>query len=301
MTANRNSRKIQPFTANSKKIDYVRIFELLTKGVGALLLGVASIYFTYTHNSRQSDLKELDLLVKIEPMVNSNDVERIEYAFNIAVALNQGKQIAPIIESNRTEAVLIAGRNIAVNSNTPPNVSSAIISSISNVRVLKSEEISEALDSLKIERNIRRILLDHTFDPDIESTQSQDLENLLKKIADLHIRQLGISDIGSHFYIFYDGSLGIGRNIDRNPVASSGNNVGAISIELVMNGDKEFATKEMKTTLVQLLSALNRKFPELVEKDIFGEKGFERKLNARKSGPGKNVSGADIQKWFDAL
>ena len=60
-------------------------------------------------------------------------------------------------------------------------------------------------------------------------------------------KQRGWSDVGYHFFIKFDGTLQIGRDIERTPAAQRGHNTGTIAICLHGLKDEDFTEKQFET------------------------------------------------------
>ena len=75
-------------------------------------------------------------------------------------------------------------------------------------------------------------------------------------------KQRGWSDVGYHFFIKFDGTLQIGRDIERTPAALRGHNTGTIAICLHGLKDEDF-TEEQFETLKELCGDIFLEHPDV--------------------------------------
>ena len=85
------------------------------------------------------------------------------------------------------------------------------------------------------------------------------------------LRQLhkskGYTDIGYHYVVYRDGTLHLGRNIDKQGAHAKGHNVGSIGIVYIGGVDangkaKDTRTQAQKNTLLALLKTLRKYYPK---------------------------------------
>lgn len=79
----------------------------------------------------------------------------------------------------------------------------------------------------------------------------------VKVIKKWHVKGNGWSDIGYHFFIKKDGTLQVGRDIERVPAAQKGHNIGTITI--CVHGLEDF-TEAQFATLRKLCAEINKAY-----------------------------------------
>ena len=77
-----------------------------------------------------------------------------------------------------------------------------------------------------------------------------------------HKMDLGWSDVGYHYFIKKDGTLEIGRDLEKTPAAQRGHNVGTIAICLSGLEEEDF-TEEQFHTLYNLCEEIGNQIPEV--------------------------------------
>ena len=124
------------------------------------------------------------------------------------------------------------------------------------------DEFAAYLNSLKINRAIKRIQLHHTYSPSYKHFTGNNHKTLQENMRNYHMKSNGWSDIGQHFTIFPDGVIMTGRDINKSPAGISGANTGAICIECVGNFDKggDVMTESQKTAIVAAVKILIDRF-----------------------------------------
>lgn len=86
----------------------------------------------------------------------------------------------------------------------------------------------------KPKRKVSKVFL-HCSDSDVASHDN------VETIRSWH-KERGWDDIGYHYFISKDGTVHLGRNIERIPIAQAGHNTGSIAI--CLHGRKEFTTDQ---------------------------------------------------------
>ena len=94
--------------------------------------------------------------------------------------------------------------------------------------------------------------------------------------------QRGFNDIGYHFIIKLDGTIEIGRSLDKIGAHVSGNNTGSIGICYIggldsNNKPKDTRTKEQKEALKALVDTIKICIPSI--KNIKGHRDYSKDLN----------------------
>lgn len=96
------------------------------------------------------------------------------------------------------------------------------------------------------------------------------------------LRQLhkskGYADIGYHYVVYRDGTLHLGRNIDKQGAHAKGHNYGSIGIVYIGGVDaqgkaKDTRTEAQKATLVALLKQLRKFYPKA---EIVGHRNLNK-------------------------
>jgi N-acetylmuramoyl-L-alanine amidase len=95
----------------------------------------------------------------------------------------------------------------------------------------------------------------------------------IEDIRDWHL-QNGWSDVGYHFVILLDGTIQIGRTLDKIGAHTKGYNSNSIGV-CYIGGAKgvDTRTNEQKTSLIYLIGALKRMF----KADVYGHRDFSNK------------------------
>ena len=93
--------------------------------------------------------------------------------------------------------------------------------------------------------------------------------------------QRGVNDIGYHFIIKLDGTIEIGRSLDKVGAHVAGNNTGSIGICYIGGLDskgksKDTRTDEQKESLLNLINLLKK---NINIKEIKGHRDFSKDLN----------------------
>jgi N-acetylmuramoyl-L-alanine amidase len=97
------------------------------------------------------------------------------------------------------------------------------------------------------------------------------------KDIDLWHRQRGFNEIGYNYVILLDGTVELGRDVDKIPAHVEGHNIDSIGICYIGGIDKntlqpkDTRTKEQKEALVKLLKELKELYPNAV---IQGHRDF---------------------------
>lgn len=160
------------------------------------------------------------------------------------------------------------------------------------------------IEKLKVERNITRIQLHHTFQPDYGDFNGNNHESLQLGMRNYHVNTKNWADIGQHFTIFPDGIIMNGRSLEAMPAGISGGNAGAICIECLGNFDKgaDVMTEAQKNAIVAAVNILLDKFNLKAEDDVTyhawwtsagGEIGDYVKGKSVKTCPGTNFFGGN--------
>lgn len=107
------------------------------------------------------------------------------------------------------------------------------------------------IEKIKSKRTISKIILHCSA-----TREGQDIKTAT--IKDWHVKGNGWSDIGYHFVIELDGSINLGRCVDRTGSHAKGFNTGSIGICYVGGCDKDMKpkdtrTKEQNTALAALI------------------------------------------------
>ena len=101
------------------------------------------------------------------------------------------------------------------------------------------------------------------------------------KDIDLWHRQRGFNEIGYNYVILLDGTVELGRDVDKIPAHVEGHNIDSIGICYIGGIDKntlqpkDTRTKEQKEALVKLLKELKELYPNAViqgHRDFLGVK-----------------------------
>ena len=110
---------------------------------------------------------------------------------------------------------------------------------------------------------------------------------LISEVKKWHVKERGWSDIGYHFVIELDGSVRIGRPIERKGAHSRGNNKDSIGVCYIGGVDSQMNSKDTRTecqkeSLVNLLTDLKDTYGGTV----YGHRDFSKKdcpsFNAKK-------------------
>lgn len=120
-------------------------------------------------------------------------------------------------------------------------------------------------------REINKIIIHCTDTP-------EGREVSVDEIRRWHVEERGWSDIGYHFVIELDGSIKIGRSIERSGAHTKGHNSKSIGVAYVGGANNEDTrTKEQKQALKSLIETLNGIYPG-TRNNVFGHRDFSEKF-----------------------
>lgn len=100
----------------------------------------------------------------------------------------------------------------------------------------------------------------------IHATASREGANeTVEQIRQMHIKERGFSDIGYHYVIYLDGTIHIGRPIDKMGAHCTGQNANSVGIAYVGGTDKsgkakDTRTPEQKESLIALVNSLKKEY-----------------------------------------
>jgi N-acetylmuramoyl-L-alanine amidase len=126
----------------------------------------------------------------------------------------------------------------------------------------------------QIKRKINKIIIHCTATPEGRQIYIDDVRRW-------HIEERGWSDVGYHFLILLDGTIQVGRPLERSGAHTRGHNTDSIGIAYVggMSADgeqsipKDTRTEEQKKSLVDLLCELRLYYGGI----IYGHRDFSSK------------------------
>ena len=126
----------------------------------------------------------------------------------------------------------------------------------------------------QIKRKINKIIIHCTATPEGRQIDIDDVRRW-------HIEERGWSDVGYHFFFFLDGTIQVGRPLERSGAHTRGHNTDSIGIAYVggMSADgeqsipKDTRTEEQKESLVDLLCELRLYYGGI----IYGHRDFSSK------------------------
>jgi N-acetylmuramoyl-L-alanine amidase len=107
--------------------------------------------------------------------------------------------------------------------------------------------------------------------------EGQDIKT--ETIRGWHVDGNGWSDIGYHFCILLDGTIDIGRPIERSGAHTIGENKNSIGVCYIGGVDKDLKPKDTRTdlqklSLLNLMTVLKEIYPEVV---VHGHRDFSSK------------------------
>jgi len=100
----------------------------------------------------------------------------------------------------------------------------------------------------------------------IHATASREgINQTVDQIRQMHIKDRGFTDIGYHYVIYLDGTINIGRPVEKIGAHCTGHNSNSIGIAYVGGTDKngvakDTRTAEQKEALISLVNALKKAF-----------------------------------------
>ena len=106
------------------------------------------------------------------------------------------------------------------------------------------------------EREIDRVFL-HCSASDNPDHDSIDV------VREWHVKDRGWNDVGYHYFIRRDGTLEIGRSLERTPAAQRGNNTGALAICLHGLASSRFSKAQYRT-LIELATRIEEAYGGMV-------------------------------------
>jgi hypothetical protein len=120
-----------------------------------------------------------------------------------------------------------------------------------------TKEFAEWLKHKKITRLIKRIQHHHTYSPSYDNWyKNPNAWHFHEAMRKYHMGIRGWVDIAQHVSTFPDGSLIIGRDLNRSPAGIYDTNTTSICIENVGNFDKDDMTNEQKQCIIDVTSLL---------------------------------------------
>lgn len=133
---------------------------------------------------------------------------------------------------------------------------------MSNFKSFNKDDFKTYIKGLKVTRSIKLIQLHHTYSPSYKHFTGSNHQVLQKNMKTYHVKTNGWEDIAQHFTIFPDGTIMVGRNINKAPAGIKGANTGAICIECIGNFDKggDTMTNAQKTAIVACVKILLDRF-----------------------------------------
>ncbi len=135
----------------------------------------------------------------------------------------------------------------------------------------------------KSKRNIKYIVVHCTATPEGRHHTAKDI--------DLWHKQRGFTEIGYNYVIHLDGTIELGRDVDKIPAHVEGFNKESIAVTYVGGVDKnnfqakDTRTKEQKESLLHLLKELRKLYPTA---QILGHRDFKGVKKACPSFDAKN-------------
>ena len=128
---------------------------------------------------------------------------------------------------------------------------------------MSAAEFGGWLAKQTVTRNIKRIQLHHTYQPDYSSWSNHpDAFYWQNSMRSYHVNQNGWADIGQQFTICPNGEIVTGRSLNSAPAGIYGANTGAICIENLGNFDRggDSMTTAQKSAIVAAVGELLKRF-----------------------------------------
>jgi hypothetical protein len=122
-------------------------------------------------------------------------------------------------------------------------------------------EFASWLDGTIVSRRVVLVQNHHTFQPDYAAFRGNNHFALMQSMENAHLER-GFAEIAQNLSTFPDGTIAVGRSIDKIPAGIKGANTGGICIEHTGNFDAGGDTMSAphREAIVQLNAVLCRKF-----------------------------------------
>lgn len=240
-------------------------------------------------NSRINHEDDLSsMLVRLSNSVRINSPQASETAMKKMVAV-----IADSTKPTKERKAYFNAVNRLKDEDIPQGSKDIAINFIKKYKGFKTDEILNIISADTSKRLVSEIVLHHTATPSIASYRSSTFD----KFADFQLNQMGWSGPGSHFTIAPDGLTYYGRELSKVPASIPTHNVGTVSVQLILDGDKELPTQAQKIALIKILNALCTKYKLSMEENFAMGRGFHRDYINDKPCPGKLITKDLLLSW----
>ncbi len=229
--------------------------DITAKAVAALVIGGASVTFTYLYNDRSNQIQEIDVVAKLIPLLGSEDPGVKLAAYNAIGVLGGNDLLAQLAERDpgpiTAKAVIAAAESPTVTSDEKTRLEQAL----GNILSIAPAQIAAFVSAQNTSRTITEVHLHHTGLPSAADYKGQESIN---KIVSVYVSRLSRS--ATHFIVSPDGLVWMGLSVENTPLSISRRNRNAISITLFLNGDNETIGTDQMKSLMALFHSIDEKF-----------------------------------------
>jgi hypothetical protein len=218
-----------------------------------------------------------------------------------ALAAVAATRTTPLATRAQAES-LVTG--LAADSAVDPATRRVAIDALKELRALSVREVRGYVGAQTVSRPVTEVVLHHTWVPSIEQYQgASSIAGMLRFWVEERRNapppgQPIFTGAPWHFAVAPDGLVWVGRPLDRRPASVSGHNDSTVSVEIVMNGDKELPTRAQVQALSTLLHALFEHFRIDPATNFSPTRGFHRDYDTVKSCPGEKIDKRLVLQWL---